>query len=35
VVALLELTLTGILTTVAVHAATLTLALHDSVEKVR
>ena len=35
VVALLGLTLTGILIAVAVHAATLALAAHDAIEKVR
>jgi hypothetical protein len=35
VVALLGLTLTGILIAVAVHAATLALAAHDAVAKVR
>jgi voltage-gated potassium channel len=35
VVALLGLTLTGILIAVAVHAATLALATHDAIEKVR
>jgi voltage-gated potassium channel len=35
VVALLGLTLTGILIAVAVHAATLALAVHDAVAKVR
>jgi hypothetical protein len=35
VVALLGLTLTGILIAVGVHAATLALAAHDAIEKVR
>ena len=35
VIALLGLTLTGILIAVGVHAATLALASHDAVEKVR
>ena len=35
VIALLGLTLTGILIAVGVHAATLALAAHDAVEKVR
>ena len=35
VVALLGLTLTGILIAVAVHAATSALATHDAIEKVR
>jgi hypothetical protein len=35
VVALLGLTLTGILIALAVHAATLALAVHDAIEEVR
>jgi Ion channel len=35
VIALLGLTLTGILIAVGVHAATLALAAHDAIEKVR
>jgi hypothetical protein len=35
VIALLGLTLTGILIAVGVHAATLALAAHDAVENVR
>jgi hypothetical protein len=35
VIALLGLTLTGILIAVGVHAATLALAVHDGAEKVR
>ena len=35
VIAVLGLTLTGLLIAVGVHAATLALAAHDAVEKVR
>ena len=35
VIAILELTLTGIVIAVGVHAARLALAAHDAVDKVR